>query len=383
MYDVGRDVFKRYVASAIYPESYELVRSHQAAGRPVVIVTSATRFQAQAVADALGVDHLICSEMEVDSDGRLTGNIQRPTCYGDGKRVAALAYAEANGLRLDQSWFYSDGAEDLPFLDAVAYPRPLNATRKLRQAAAERGWQVHEFRSRGVRLRNVSRTAGGLGAMVASIGAGIPAALRGDLDRARNRTKRIFGDLGTAAAGITLEVEGEHHLVDHRPCVFVFNHQSAVEPLLLCKLLRSDFFGIAKAELKGSIFRYAFDYAGIVYIERLDREKAVEALGPVVDALKNGKNVIIAPEGTRSPVPTPGPFKKGAFHIARQANVPIVPIVFHNSMDALPRKGRVVHACTVRVTVLPPVHPETIQDVGASATQLREQYLETLGIVND
>lgn len=215
--------------------------------------------------------------------------------------------------------------------------------------------------------------------MVASAGVGLPVlAASRDLDRARNLTKNVVGDVVTRIIGMELTVEGEEHVWSNRPCVFVFNHQSAIEPIALCKLLRRDFVAIGKAELKNSVFRPLFDYAGAVYIERFDKSKALAALAPVVETLKSGTCVIIAPEGTRSSTPYPSPFKKGAFHIARQAGVPIVPIVFHNSLDALPRKGRVVHPANIKVTVLPPVWVED-GDVGVQAEALRDRYLQTLG----
>src|SRR5439155_895599 len=55
-----------------------------------------------------------------------------------------------------------------------------------------------------------------------------------------------WGEFGTALAGVRLQVRGEEHLWSHRPAVFVFNHQSAIDMLLLCKLLRRDFVGVAK-----------------------------------------------------------------------------------------------------------------------------------------
>jgi len=378
---LGRKLFHDRIAGEIYPESYALVAAHKRAGRPVVVVTSATRYQAEPVAQALGADHLLCSRLEVDADGVITGRVERPTCFGIGKRRAAEELAGEHDLDLGQSWFYTDGSEDLPLLEAVGNPRPLNPDRRLARKARKRGWPVHRLTSRGTRPVKVARTALGLGALAVSVGAGLPVlAAGGDLRRARNLSETLFGELGTAIGGIDVQVEGEEHLWSHRPAVFVFNHQSAVEPLLLCKLLRRDFVGIAKAELRSSVLRPAFDYAGAVYIERFDKEKAVATLRPVVDTLKSGTSVIIAPEGTRSPTPYPGPFKKGAFHIARQAGVPIVPIVFHNSLDALPRRGRVVHPSTVRVTVLPPVEPESMDpDVGQAAADLRDDYLRTLG----
>jgi len=376
--ELGRDLFRRKIAGTVYPEAYALVAAHKKVGRPVVIVTSATRYQAQPIVEALGADHLLCSELEVQ-DGVLTGQVVAPSCFGDGKRVAAAALGPIHGFDLAHSWFYSDGIEDVPMLEAVGQPRPLNPDVRLTRLARRKGWPIHRFSGRGTRPTHVARTALGLGALLASAGAGLPLlAASGDLDRARNLMKRLLGDVGSFVTGLSLEVEGEAYLWEDRPCVFVFNHQSAIEPILLCKLLRKDFLGIGKAELKKSVLRPLFDYAGAVYIERFDKNKALAALAPVVETLQSGTSIIMAPEGTRSPTPYPSPFKKGPFHIARQAGVPIVPIVFHNSLDALPRKGRIVHPAEIRVTVLPPVYVHD-GDIGEQVEALRDQYLITLG----
>ena len=138
-----------------------------------------------------------------------------------------------------------------------------------------------------------------------------------------------WGELGTALAGVDLQVRGEQYLWSHRPAVFIFNHQSAVETLLLCKLLRRDFVGIAKQELqRNPIFGPMFAAGGTIFVDRFNHDQAVQALEPAVDALRRGLSIVIAPEGTRSPTPRLGTFKKGAFHLAMAAKAPIVPIVF-------------------------------------------------------
>ena len=72
-----------------------------------------------------------------------------PTCYGEGKAVAARVIAEREGVDLDESYFYTDSHEDLPLLEAVGRPRPLNPDRRLAQIAKERHWPVRRFQSRG------------------------------------------------------------------------------------------------------------------------------------------------------------------------------------------------------------------------------------------
>jgi putative phosphoserine phosphatase/1-acylglycerol-3-phosphate O-acyltransferase len=92
-----------------------------------------------------------------------------------------------------------------------------------------------------------------------------------------------------------------------------------------------------------------------VFIDRFHHDQAVKALEPAIEALRKGISLVIAPEGTRSPTPRLGRFKKGAFHMAMAARAPIVPIVFRNAHDALPKSGYVMRPTTVEVVVLPPI----------------------------
>src|SRR3546814_6889443 len=85
---------------------------------------------------------------------------------------------------------------------------------------------------------------------------------------------------------------------------------------------------------------------------------------PLVDAIqKEGKSICIAPEGTRSLTPKLEPFKKGAFHLAMQAGVPIVPIVIHNATDVAPKNEFVMRPATVRVTVRSEEHTSELQSL--------------------
>jgi putative phosphoserine phosphatase/1-acylglycerol-3-phosphate O-acyltransferase len=197
-----------------------------------------------------------------------------------------------------------------------------------------------------------------------------------------NLAASTWSDLASAFAGIDLRVEGEDHLWSHRPAVFLFNHQSGIDPLLVAKLLRRDFTGVGKQELRTHpVFGPAFAFAGVVFIDRGDTQKAIEALKPAIAALREGRSIAIAPEGTRSRTQKLGRFKKGAFHIAMQAGVPIVPIVFRNALDVLPRGAVVLRPATVEVVVLPPVETRgwTRQNLDQRIEEVRASYLEVLG----
>jgi len=165
-----------------------------------------------------------------------------------------------------------------------------------------------------------------------------------------------FAELTTTLTGVELNVEGEEHLWSQRPAVFIFNHQSGLDPILMARLTRRDVVGVAKKELENApILGPLMKAAGVVFVDRGARTKAIEAMRPAVEAMREGLSVVIAPEGTRSATKKLGKFKKGAFRMAMAAGVPIVPVILKNALDALPRNGMVIRPATVDVRVLPPI----------------------------
>jgi putative phosphoserine phosphatase / 1-acylglycerol-3-phosphate O-acyltransferase len=166
-----------------------------------------------------------------------------------------------------------------------------------------------------------------------------------------------LGDLGTTVAGIKLAIKGEEHIWPHRPAVFIFNHQSNADALIVVKLLRNGIRGVAKKELQRiPILGQIMKASGTIFLDRTDKEKSIEAMKPAIYSLKGGTSVVIFPEGTRSYDYTLGKFKKGAFHLAMQAGVPIIPIVLKNAHDVMPRGKGLLNPTLVEVIVMPPIH---------------------------
>ena len=380
--EMGRQVFEKDLSGDIYPESRALVEAHLAKGHTVVIVSSATQFQVLRVAAELGVKHILCNRLE-SKDGVLTGKLVPPICYGEGKADAAVHFADRHGIDLATSYFYTDGSEDIPLLQAVGNPRPLNPDDALQTWAHEEGWPTRKFSSRGLPgLADVARTGLVYGGLIGSFMAGLPAwLLNGSRRDMSNVAMSTWGDFGSAVAGLDLRVKNEHIVWACRPAVFVFNHQSAVDTLIISRLLRRDFTGVAKKEIKSNPLVGTFlNAVGTVFVDRADKAKAVHALRPAVESLKSGMSFAIAPEGQRSLGYRLGKFKKGAFHIAMQAQVPIVPIVIANASDSLPKSGFWIRPASIDVTVLPPVDthkwkPETIDEHVAS---VRNMFLAEL-----
>jgi putative phosphoserine phosphatase/1-acylglycerol-3-phosphate O-acyltransferase len=226
------------------------------------------------------------------------------------------------------------------------------------------------------------RTAAALAVIPLGVlpGLGVWLATR-DRRRAIDRTIETWGIWGTWAAGIALEVTGAEHLRRERPAVFLLNHQSGVDPILACALLRGGFTAVAKREIRRNpVLGPAFALAGVAFVDRGGGSRAIADLEPAVQALRGGLSIAMAPEGTRSRSGALAPFKKGAFRLAMAAGVPLVPIVIHDARKVLPRAGRLMRAGRVRVDVLPPVptaswtHDRLDDEIAA----VRRLYLERL-----
>ncbi len=139
------DLFPKYVLPEVQQAGREAVKRHRDAGDYVAIVTGATRYVAEPVAAELGIPNVICSELEVDVEGRFTGRIVEPLCYGLGKIERTAKIAEREGFTLEGATFYSDSITDLPLLEAVEAPVVINPDRRLRRVAQRRGWPIQTW----------------------------------------------------------------------------------------------------------------------------------------------------------------------------------------------------------------------------------------------
>ena len=378
--ELGERLFVQGISGSLYPEGWRLVKAHQRAGHTIVLASSATRFQVEPTARAMGVSHILVSPVEI-VNGICTGRPGGPLLWRAGKAAAVRAFAEEQGIELPQSYAYSNGDEDVPFLRTAGRSCAINPGRRLAEAARHYGWPVARFRSRRAGAADIARTAAGLAGMLGGFTAGmVLGAATGSRREAVDLGTTLAGELGSALAGVRLDVHGAEHL-EARPAAFLFNHQSQLDVLILAKLLRGGFTGVAKQELANSPgFGLMFRLADVAFVDRQDNAQARKALEPAVQKLRDGISLVIAPEGARSATPALGPFKKGAFHVAMQAGVPIVPIVIRNSGELMWRGATTIHAGTVQVAVLPPVATDgwDVAGLDGHIREVRGQYLATL-----
>jgi 1-acyl-sn-glycerol-3-phosphate acyltransferase len=140
-------------------------------------------------------------------------------------------------------------------------------------------------------------------------------------------------------AGLPVAVEGVEHLPASGPVVVVANHASYVDGLLLFALLPARFVFAAKEGFGRNPFtRVAFRKAGAVFVERFDAGRSVEDTRMLAGLAKSGAALAIYPEGTFSRTPGLRPFRMGAFVVAAEAGVPVVPAAFRGTRSVL-REG--------------------------------------------
>lgn len=167
-------------------------------------------------------------------------------------------------------------------------------------------------------------------------------------------TARSFKYVMALTTGITFEIDDPNdYLGKTRPAVFIGNHQTALDVLMLGCMFPKYCSVTAKAQLKSTPFLGWFmRLSGSIFLDRANSKDAREAMRGAAEAIQgNRQSVYMFPEGTRSNAKEPMllPFKKGAFHLAVQAGVPIVPCVVANYSHVLSIKDMVFRSGKIPV----------------------------------
>ena len=163
---------------------------------------------------------------------------------------------------------------------------------------------------------------------------------------------------GYRLAGIRVRAVGREQLEPGRAYLFMANHTSNLDPPVITSLLGRRIAIIAKQELfKIPLFGYAMRKASFVAVNRADRRSAVESVGNAVHVLQSGLGMMVFPEGTRSRDGRLLPFKKGPFHLAMEAGVPVAPITVVGSHRAWPKGSAKLRAGEIVVYFHQPIDP--------------------------
>lgn len=149
---------------------------------------------------------------------------------------------------------------------------------------------------------------------------------------------RAWGRVLCRIADIRVRVEGRGNIDPSQTYIFVGNHASQTDIWTFQGYIPHDFRWIAKKELFAiPIFGAAMRAVGFISIDRSRGRQAVKSLNDAAARIAEGTSVLIFPEGTRSPDGHLQPFKTGAIMLAIKAGVPVVPVGFNGTHQALPK----------------------------------------------
>lgn len=193
---------------------------------------------------------------------------------------------------------------------------------------------------------------------------------------------RLWGPGLLWSAGARVGISGLEHIKDMPPSIFYANHRSYFDIPALMKAIPVPLYFIAKIELRKVPFLgWAMRAVGMIFVDRMNPEKAKISLQKAGEAMRSGKNIVAYPEGTRSSTTTMIPFKKGIFALALQEGISLVPVAIMGTEKIQPRQGKFGRS-HIRIHIAPPILPEefqglTLRELSALAQQRLRETLET------
>ena len=184
---------------------------------------------------------------------------------------------------------------------------------------------------------------------------------------------RVWSRMNLWACGARVTYEGLDTASRHQPCIYVANHQSNVDIWALIAVLPKRTRFVAKQSLfKVPLLGWAMRVSDFIPIDRTNRARAIRSLQQAAQKIRGGRPVVLFAEGTRSAGDTLAPFKKGPFHLALEARVPIVPVAIRGSGAVMPPQGLEVRPGAVRVRFCEPI------DVGPYRPRDVQRLLDTV-----
>lgn len=158
---------------------------------------------------------------------------------------------------------------------------------------------------------------------------------------------------------IPVKVTGHEHIDRKTSYVFVANHQGAFDIFLIYGFLGRNFKWMMKKSLRKIPFvGKACESAGHIFVDRSGPRKIYETIQKARSTLTDGTSLVVFPEGARTFTGHMGYFKKGAFQLADELQLPVVPLTINGSFDILPRTGRWIKWHRLTLTIHPPIPPQ-------------------------
>lgn len=163
---------------------------------------------------------------------------------------------------------------------------------------------------------------------------------------------------------VHIKVQGQENINPEASYIFVANHQSLYDMPLVYGWLKNDFKWIIKKEFKKMpIMGKTCELMGHIFIDRSNPMRAKHSLDLAKQKLKQGNSsIFLFPEGTRTRNGQIGRFKRGAFTIARDLHLPIVPITINGAFNALPKGLNYITPGSIEMIIHSPIDTTNLND---------------------
>jgi 1-acyl-sn-glycerol-3-phosphate acyltransferase len=170
------------------------------------------------------------------------------------------------------------------------------------------------------------------------------------------RLGRLWSRAHLKVMGIAPVYSGLEHAAGTAPRIFLANHLSTLDIWVLVPELPLTTRFVSKRTIFWiPVLGQAMAVAGFIPIDRQDRASAIRSLSRATETIRRGASVILFPEGTRSRDGRLARFKRGSFHLALEAGVPIVPVAISGTFNVVKPRSIVVRPGPVTVTFAPPI----------------------------
>ena len=175
---------------------------------------------------------------------------------------------------------------------------------------------------------------------------------------------------------LPVSVDGTEHIQPNQSYVFVSNHQSMFDVWLVYGWLPVIFKWLMKAELRKVPFvGTGCKAAGHIFVDRRNAKAAMESLREVEKQLTNGVCTVIFPEGTRTTTGEMGRFKRGAFQIAIDLGLPVIPLSLSGCFDIMPRGALTVRRHPAHMHIGEPIDLKQFNDPNEAIEAVRNAVL--------
>jgi putative phosphoserine phosphatase/1-acylglycerol-3-phosphate O-acyltransferase len=317
----GRDAAER-LAGLVQPFAHGLLDEHRAAGRPLVLATTTPDDMIGPLAERLGFDDVVATRYGGTDDDRYDGTIDGEFVWGRGKLRAVMAWADAHGIDLGDSWAYSDSYYDNVLLGAVGHPVAVNPDPRLLGMSLLRRWPVLHL----------------------DVPPGVPKLPLLGVEPQRLVQTLVRPEL---LPWVRFEIDGIERVPAAGPAILATNHRSYFDPLAIGVALarrgRAVRFlakrEVCDAPVVGGLVRAM----GAIRVDRSRRSD--QPLVEAAAALAGGELVAIMPQGT---IPRGEAFhdpvlkgRPGAARLAAETRAPVLPVGLWGTERVWPRAERV------------------------------------------